>query len=119
MAFAGLVPDYFCLTGTSPDTENSTDYSHSLSPFNMTMWQDRGNNSVNVCDVNSTVCSDYEFQGRASSVVSEVVRSLFPLQWLTLTLFLKLYKKSFFNFISLIVSTSNFDICVSSVEPGV
>ena len=72
MAFAGLVPDYLCLTGTSPDTENSTDYSPSLSHFNMTVWQDRGNNSVNVCDVNSTVCSDYEFQGRASSVVSEV-----------------------------------------------
>ncbi|RUS84386.1 hypothetical protein EGW08_007848, partial [Elysia chlorotica] len=71
MAFAGLVPDFRCLTETEEDgfvysTEATLTYT------NLTADQAGGNNSLlNSCSVNSTECSEYRFQGSARSVVTE------------------------------------------------
>ncbi|KAK3737335.1 hypothetical protein RRG08_067400 [Elysia crispata] len=79
MSFAGLVPDYGCLTrpaqSDGDDTTSGADamnYSTVASYPNMAaghvIW---ANNSFNVCEFNSTVCPEYTFDGSANSVVTE------------------------------------------------
>ncbi|KAK3778916.1 hypothetical protein RRG08_013177 [Elysia crispata] len=77
MSFAGLVPDYGCLTrpAQSDDTTSGADamnYSTVASYPNMAaghvIW---ANDSFNVCEFYSTVCPEYTFDESANSIVSE------------------------------------------------
>ncbi|KAK3737339.1 hypothetical protein RRG08_067403 [Elysia crispata] len=70
MAFAGLVPKFRCLTDTE---EEGVDHPTAVIYDNLTlgqMWRN-DSSSMDVCDINSTECSQYQFQGSARSVVSE------------------------------------------------
>ncbi|RUS90156.1 hypothetical protein EGW08_002035 [Elysia chlorotica] len=81
MSFAGLVPDYGCLTrSASPqagdgwpeldDVNSSTvpSYPYTSMAGGHVIW---ANDSINVCEFNSTVCPEYTFDGSANSVVTE------------------------------------------------
>ncbi|GFS15325.1 solute carrier family 22 member 21 [Elysia marginata] len=82
MSFAGLIPDYDCLTHTTsasaddifsedqtqtPNYSTAATYSNGTSVDHVT-WS---NDTLNVCTVNSTVCWQYMFRGSANSVVSQ------------------------------------------------
>ncbi|CAL1530983.1 unnamed protein product [Lymnaea stagnalis] len=61
MSFAGLVPSFLCVTDT-----DVTPYELEGDPLHgMT------NSTLNVCQVNGSACSHYEFLGAAHSIVSE------------------------------------------------
>ena len=55
MSFAGLIPDFQCMTGGDPgDPDNSSSL------------------GTNVCSVNGSECQSYKFMGVERTVISEV-----------------------------------------------